>query len=182
VGQNRCIVGLGTDIQEGGTDEGVDQLSHSVLPAEFEPPAGFENPEFRVRPISVADAEKDYEAVMESVDIIHTALLDDKWPTESFTLAQNRRDLKAKERKFERRDSFTYTVVTPDESRVLGCVYLYEGIGGPDAAVFLWVRSSEQEGGLDARLEAEVRDWVARDWPFEWVVYPGRGAPWRKVE
>jgi hypothetical protein len=73
-------------------------------------------------------------------------------------------------------------VVTPDESRVLGCVYLYEGIGGPDAAVFLWVRSSEQEGGLDARLEAEVRDWVARDWPFEWVVYPGRGAPWRKVE
>ena len=156
--------------------------SPGFVPDDFELPSGFETSEFRVRPITVADAEKDYEAVMESVDIIHAALLDDKWPTESFTLAQNRRDLKAKERRFERRDSFTYTVVTPDESRVLGCVYLYEGIGGPDSAVFLWVRSSEHEGGLDSRLETEVRDWLARDWPFEWVVYPGRGAPWRKAE
>jgi hypothetical protein len=152
------------------------------LPADFEPPTGFDTAEFRVRPITVADAEKDYAAVMESIEVIHTAFLDDDWPTESFTLDQNRRDMAAKERKFERRDSFTYTVVTPDESRVLGCVYINEGVRGPDAAVFLWVRSSEQESGLDARLEEAVRGWVSRDWPFRWVVFPGRGAPWRKVE
>ncbi len=141
---------------------------------DFELSAGFETPEFRVRPIKVADAEKDYEAVMESIDVIHSSLLDDRWPTQSFTLDQNRRDLGAKELKFERRQSFTYTVVSPDESRVLGCVYVNKGINGPDAAVFIWVRPSANDTGLDSRLEAAVRDWMKRAWPFEWVVFPGR--------
>lgn len=144
---------------------------------DFELSDGFETSEFRVRPITVGDAEKDYEAVMESIDVIHSSLLDDNWPTESFTLDQNRRDLGAKERKFERRQSFTYTVVSPDESRVLGCVYINKGINGPDAAVFMWVRPSANATGLDSRLEAAVRDWMKTDWPFEWVVFPGRGAP-----
>ena len=104
---------------------------------DFELPDGFETSEFRVRPITVGDAEKDYEAVMESIEEIHSSFLDDSWPPESFTLDQNRRDLGAKERKFKRRQSFTYTVVSPDESRVLGCVYINKGINGPDAAVFM---------------------------------------------
>ena len=148
--------------------------SPRLVPEDFEPPSGFETAEFRVRPITVADAEKDYEAVMESIEIIHSSFLDDSWPTESFTLDENRRDLAAHERKFKRRHSFTFTVVSPDESRVLGCVYIYKGIGGPEAAVFMWVRRSVQDAGLDSLLEAAVRDWMERDWPFEWVVYPGR--------
>jgi len=148
--------------------------SRSFVPDDFEPPSGFETAEFRVRPITVADAEKDYQAVMESIEIIHSSFLDDSWPTESFTLDQNRRDMAAKEKKFKRRHSFTYTVVSPDESRVLGCVYVNRGIGGPDAAVFMWVRRSEQDSGLDRLLEAAVRDWMEKDWPFQWVVYPGR--------
>lgn len=148
--------------------------SSRFVPDDFELPSGFETAEFRVRPITVADAEKDYEAVMESIEIIHSSFLDDSWPTESFTLEENRRDLAAKERKFERRHSFTYTVVSLDESRVLGCVYINKGIGGPDAAVFMWVRRSVHDAGLDSLLEAAVRDWMERDWPFEWIVYPGR--------
>ena len=147
----------------------------ALVPDDFEIPGGFETAEFRVRPITAADAELDYEAVMESIDLIHRALLDDGWPTESFTLAENERDLAEKERRAARRENFTYTVVSPDESRVLGCVYLFKGIGGPDAAAFLWVRRSAQDSGLDLRLEVAVRDWVERDWPFEWVVFPGRG-------
>jgi hypothetical protein len=137
-------------------------------------PAGFETSQLRVRPITVADAEKDYEAVMESVDIIHAALLGDRWPKPSFTLEENRRDLAVKERRFEKRTSFTYTVVTPDESRVLGSVYINKGIGGPDAAVFMWVRKSAFDAGLDPVLEEAVRNWMENEWPFEWVVYPGR--------
>ena len=148
--------------------------SSRFVPDDFELPSGFETPEFRVRPITIADAEKDYEAVMESIEIIHASLLNDRWPTESFTLDENRRDLAAKERKFERRQSFTYTVVSLDESQVLGCVYINKGIGGPDAAVFMWVRRSVQDAGLDSLLEAAVRDWMEKDWPFEWIVYPGR--------
>jgi hypothetical protein len=145
------------------------------IPEDIEIPGGFETEEFRVRPITVADAEKDYEAVMESIDIIHARLLDDGWPTSSFSLDENRKDMARKERRRERRSSFTYTVVSPDESRVLGCIYINEGIGGPDAAVFLWVRKSEEGTGLDSRLEAGVRNWIDEAWPFDRVVYPGRG-------
>jgi hypothetical protein len=150
--------------------------SSRFVPDEFDPPKGFETSEFRVRPITAADAEKDYEAVMESIDIIHESLLGDSWPTESFTLEENRRDLAEKERRFERGTSFTYTVVSPDESQVLGCVYINEGQRGPDAAVFMWVRKSAHETGLDPLLEVAVREWMEQEWPFEWVVYPGRTA------
>ena len=148
--------------------------SSGFVPSDFVVPTGFETPEFRVRPITAADAEKDYEAVMESIDIIHEALLSDKWPTASFTLQDNRRDLVEKERRFQRRTSFTYTVVTPDESQVLGSVYINKGRGGPDAAVFMWVRKFAYEEGLDPVLEEAVRVWIEREWPFGWVVYPGR--------
>jgi hypothetical protein len=148
--------------------------SSVFVPDDFEPPTGFETAEFRVRPITAADADKDYEAVMESIGIIHESLLSDSWPTASFTLEENRRDLAEKERRFERKTSFTYTVVSPDESRVLGSVYINKGMRGPDAAVFMWVRKSAHEKGLDPVLEAAVREWMEGEWPFEWVVYPGR--------
>ena len=148
--------------------------SPGFLPEEAPIPEGLETDSFRVRPITVVDAEKDYEAVMESIDIIHRRFMDDSWPTKEFTLEENRRDMGRKERRRARRQSFTYTVVSLDESRVLGCVYVNEGIGGPDAAVFLWVRQSEVDGPLDQELEAAVRNWMKEAWPFERVVYPGR--------
>lgn len=151
--------------------------SSGFLPADFKVPEGFETEMFRVRPITVADAEKDYEAVMESVDIIHKALLSDSWPDPSFTLEQNRRDLAKKEQMFQRRRSFTYTVVSPDESKVLGCIYINKGIHGPDAAVFMWVRRSALDSGLEPVLREAVAEWISTDWPFKWVVYPGNPPP-----
>jgi hypothetical protein len=148
--------------------------SSSFVPEGFTPPEGFETEMFVVRPITVADAEKDYEAVMESIPIIQETLLSDRWPGPGFTVEKDREEIAVKERRFDRRSSFTYEVLTPDESRVLGSIYINKGIGGPDAAVFMWVRKSAQDGGLDPVLEASVRDWMATAWPFDWVVYPGR--------
>jgi len=150
----------------------------AFVPPDVEIPPGFETEQFRVRPLTAADAEKDYEAVMESIDLIHTALLHDGWPTPQFTLEENRSDLEAKERRFAKRKNFTYTVVTLDESRVLGCIYINPGMRGPDAAVFFWVRQSACDLGLEPVLEQAVRDWIDNQWPFPWVVYPGRPGPY----
>ncbi len=70
------------------------------------------------------------------------------------------------------RRSFAYTVVAPDESRVLGCVYVYPD-DEADALVRLWVRRDAYEE-LDALLEAEVRAWLEREWPFASVRWPER--------
>jgi hypothetical protein len=50
--------------------------------------------------------------------------------------------------------------VAPDESRVLGCVYLYPS-DEADVEVRLWVRREVWDDGLDPVLEATVRDWLA---------------------
>lgn len=48
------------------------------------------------------------------------------------------------------RRSFAYTVVTPSESQVTGCVYIDPTRKrGYDAVVFLWARQSELAAGLE---------------------------------
>jgi hypothetical protein len=62
-----------------------------------------------------------------------------------------------------------------DESRLLGCVYIDPTKRpGFDAEVFWWVRVSELETGLDEELGAAVRVWLASEWPFARVAFPGR--------
>lgn len=146
----------------------------ALVPPDFDVPKTVETGDFRIRPLTSSDAEKDFEAVMESREIIHRALLSDTWPAESFTVEEDRQQIEHHERLFERRRSFAYAVVTPDEGRVLGSVYINRGIGGPDAAVFLWVRRSAMAAGLGPVLEAVVRQWIREEWPFRWVVFPGR--------
>jgi hypothetical protein len=45
-----------------------------------------------------------------------------RWPREGFTLEKNLADLEEHQQEFLDREAFTYTVVSLDESRVLGCV------------------------------------------------------------
>jgi hypothetical protein len=69
--------------------------------------------------------------------------------------------------------------VTPDESRVIGCVYINPTRKqGFDAVVFLWARESELPGGLETRLHAAVKGWVGKEWPFKQFAYPGRDVAW----
>ena len=66
-----------------------------------------------------------------------------------------------------------------DESRCLGCVYFYPADRqGYDAYALLWVRQSELASGLELRLFDDVRQWLAKDWPFTSVGFPGRQIDW----
>jgi len=46
--------------------------------------------------------------------------------------------------------------------------------GSTDAVVYMWVRQTEYNKGLDDILFQTVRDWINVDWPFRKVAYPGR--------
>ena len=59
-----------------------------------------------------------------------------------------------------------------DEERCLGCVYIYPSETA-DADVFMWVRKEAYET-LDGDLFDRVQRWIAEEWPFENVSYPGR--------
>lgn len=149
------------------------------VPADFQPPATLETGEFRLRMLTVNDVVKDYDAVMSSVDHCKTIWPGGEWP-DGLTLEQNLIDLGWHQKEFQTRRSFAYTVVRPDETQVLGCVYILPTRRqGYDAEVYLWARQSELAGGLEDRLHAAVRDWIEAAWPFKAVGYPGRGIAWK---
>jgi len=139
-----------------------------LVPDDFALPAGLEHERFRLRMLTVDDVVKDFDAICDRVD--HEGR-----PQPPFvpTVAQNLVDLGWHQKEFELRRSFAFTVVAPDESEVLGCVYLYPS-ETHDARVRLWVRRSAYEAGLDPVLERAVRGWVAADWPFTSVTFEER--------
>jgi hypothetical protein len=148
------------------------------VPSDFAVPEKLETDEFRLRMLTIHDVVKDYDAVMTSVNHLRTIWPGGRWP-EGLTLEQNLIDLGWHQREFQTRRSFAYTVVTPSESMVVGCVYIEPtNRRGYDAAVFLWARQSELAGGLETRLYTAVRSWIAKDWPFEAVAFPGRDIAW----
>jgi hypothetical protein len=110
--------------------------------------------------LSVDDVVKDFDAINDMVD-----RRGERQPPFVPTVRDNLVDLGWHEKEFRIRRSFAYTVVAPDESQVLGCVYLNPS-DQYDARVKMWVRRDAWEEGLDPVLEAAVREWVARDWPF----------------
>jgi len=155
------------------------QSTHPFIPADFRVPLKLETEKFRLRMLKVNDVVKDYDAVMTSVARLKNVFRPNgKWPT-GLTFEQDLVDLGWHHREFQRRTSFAYTVMSPTESQCLGCVYINPTRKrGYDAAVYLWVRDSEFEKGLDPILFDAVKKWIASDWPLEKVAYPGRTVDW----
>ena len=140
----------------------------TLVPEDFDVPVGLEHERFRLRMLSVDDVVKDFDAICDMVDR-------EGRPQPPFvpTVKDNLVDLGWHQKEFELRRSFAYTVVSLDESRVLGCVYLYPS-ETHDVRVEMWVRRQAWEDGLDPVLEASVRSWLERDWPFTHVTYGDR--------
>ena len=103
------------------------------------------------------------------------------WPADDFTLEANRADLVRHEREHLQGDAFTYTVMNPDETQCLGCVYIFPTtapmysrpeIAATDGeqwtdfemAFYFWVRTSRLADGLDRRLLDALGAWFSNDW------------------
>lgn len=142
------------------------------VPENFAIPAQLSNDRIRLRMLSVADAQKDYEAVVETRSRLRKSS-HHGWPRDGFTLDENVADLKRHEREFLNREAFAYTVVALEESRVLGCVYINPADAEHEAVVRFWVRDSEQ--ALLTFLMNTVQTWVADVWPFTAVRFENVG-------
>ena len=150
-----------------------------LVSPDFGVPLGLETERLRLRPLCASDVVKDYDAVMTSAELLKTVFRPGgRWP-DGLTLEQNLKELAWHEIEFQNRRSFAYTVMSLDESQVLGCLYLYPtSKAGHDVEVTMWVRASEDRTGLDAHLYEAVRRWIAEAWPFTRAAYPGRNISW----
>jgi len=146
-------------------------------------PTGIETTDFKIRMLTINDLVKDYDAVMSSVGHL-TGVFgpDHTWPAD-LTLEQDLVDLGWHQKEFERRSSFAYTVMSPDESSCLGCAYVDPSEKrGYDAMVITWVRQSELEFGLDEKLFSTIKTWLSEKWWFTAVAFPGREMTWHDWE
>ncbi|HQR56049.1 MAG TPA: GNAT family N-acetyltransferase [Burkholderiaceae bacterium] len=145
------------------------------LPHDFQVPAVVETARYRLRSITIHDAFKDYDAVMSSREHLWSRFGEAwGWPAADMTIEQNIVDLGWHQKEFQLRSSFDYAVMSLDERRLLGCVYIdppHEP--ATDADVWFWARQSELASGLEAELAAFVVAWLADAWPFEVVTLNG---------
>ena len=146
-----------------------------LVPDSFEVPEALETERIRLRPLTINDAVKDFEAVVTSEERLRTVFdPGGEWPS-GLTLEQNIIELGWHQAEFQLRTSFAYTVVSLDESEVLGCIYIYPSpVPGYDAEVTMWVRQSRAEEGLDEHLFETVENWISDYWPLAKPAYPGR--------
>jgi hypothetical protein len=154
------------------------QSPYPFVESEFNVPEKLETKDFRLRMLTVNDVVKDYDAVMSSVEQLRKVWPDSGWP-DGLTLEQNLIDLGWHQGEFQNRNSFTYTVVALDETKVVGCVYLYPTRKrGYDVEVYFWAREAALGSPPDSRLFEAVDEWLAAEWPFENVAFPGREIEW----
>jgi len=143
------------------------ESSSPFVPRDFNVPAKFDTKDFRLRTLTIHDLVKDYDAVMSSAHHIHK-IWGPGWP-EGLTLEQNLIDLGWHQKEFQRRRSFAYTVISLDESRILGCIYIDPTRkAGYDAEVYLWARNAD----LEKELIKTTKAWLKREWPFKNPVFP----------
>jgi hypothetical protein len=132
-----------------------------------------------LRPLSTTDVELDFDAVTSSAPMLRAWSQSD-WPADGFSPVDNLADLERHEREHLERRAFTFTVMNPEGTRCLGCVYL-EPVWPEErplcdgarvaAHVGFWVRTSEIPADLDRHLLATLRSWIQDEWAFERVVF-----------
>ncbi len=149
-----------------------------LVPEDFPVPKMLETENFRIRPLTAADVDLDYQAVMGSKDHLQGVLGRPDWPGE-LTREEDLGALKMHEKEFSQRIGFVYTVVNHQETECLGCVYIYPSrLDAYDAEVIMWVTRDSFEKGLDTQLFQTVKTWMNEKWPFEKVLYTGRDIEW----
>jgi hypothetical protein len=122
---------------------------------------------------------RDFDAVMSSADRLRERFPLWGWPSRDLTLEQDLVELGWHQKEAELRRSFNYAVVSLDEKRLLGCVYVDPPEKhGAEAELAFWVRGDEEATGLEEELERAIRAWVAEAWPFTRVRWPGRDISW----
>ena len=151
----------------------------SLHPADAPLPVTTRTDRLLLRPLRTTDVELDYAAVMASAAQLRL-WSDSEWPADDFTPAGNLADLRRHQDEHERGEAYTFTVLTPDATRCLGCVYLTPlsaraqavcaGASAP-VTVRFWVRTDELGGDLERHLLDTLRGWLASEWAFDCVAY-----------
>lgn len=139
-----------------------------MVPADFVVPASYKTGSYQLVPLGPALAKHDYAAYMSSIDHLRATFGSGKWPHAGITMEEAIKDVEGEQARFQARKSFTYAVLSLDGKQELGCVYLRPSRKPEfDAKVVMWVTKAEFDKGLQPKLLADMKAWLAKAWPFK---------------
>jgi hypothetical protein len=146
-----------------------------------------------LEPVAPRTSTLDYEAYMSSVDHLvrsfwgATAPMRSvaegggpwwegaaDWPTPDITPDAGNLDAMSCWAQFGRGEAFSYSALTPDRTKQLGCTYLWPTVDGDDpyeAANRIWVVESELATDLDRHLLEETLAWVEAEWSLNRIIH-----------
>ena len=117
------------------------------VPLDFVVPTEHRARNFLLRPLRASHLDVDFEALrIAGARLRSVFAANDSWPRDGITLDEDLEDLRRHEAEWERRLAFAYTVLSADESRCLGCVYLNPATKlGHDCECLLWTTDATQD-------------------------------------
>jgi hypothetical protein len=135
---------------------------------------------YQLRPITAADTDLDYPAVMIARDRLWSMFGPAwGWPAATMTYEEDRADLARHEAEIAAHKSFNYALLDDAETALLGCVYIDPPErAGADAEICWWTVNGELGTELGAVLDSLVPAWIADAWPFDRPRYIGRDVSW----
>lgn len=153
-----------------------------LVKQDFAVPTLVEAEGFKLVPLGPDLVDIDFAAYMSSIEHLQqTFTRSTGWPHADITADEAMADMENEAARFKARTSFAYGVLTPDGTRERGSLYVSRSpVAGYDAMVRMWVTKAEFDAGFDAELYQWAKAWIASEWPFAKVAYPGRAISWEK--
>lgn len=142
-------------------------------------PQPLNTPRFLIEPLNEEHAELDFMALMSCRCRLREELQWGSWPPAGFTLELNRVDLRGHHDEFKRGEAFAYTVLSPDRSRCIGCIYVERCAEVDGAQLAFWVIDDAID--IEAVLVTDVVQWIHRSWSIDRVLIPLREANHRGI-
>lgn len=152
--------------------------NESIWPSNWRVPRSIPYPAtnglFVLEPLGERHAERDFAALTSCRGRLRGELQWGEWPSDDFTLEENRTDLRRHQSKFENGVAFAYSVLEPDRSRVLGCIYIESCEIEADVQLAFWV--IDDAIAIELELVSTVLRWLHNEWNVNRVAIPLRDA------
>lgn len=156
-------------------------MTLNLVPSDFVPPTLIKD-DYLARKLTAKDVYLDFIAVKSSEDIIKQTR-GGSWPDSTLTFEDDLIDLAWHQREFENLSSFAYTIMSKDQTKCLGCIYIYpmgfrsQVEGDYDADVSWWITEEMYKSGRYTEVSNDIKQWIEKFWPFKKVFYSNKVLP-----
>lgn len=143
----------------------------SIVPDSFTVPTYYEQAGFVFTPLSVADIEEDYKAVISNAEFLRgTFDFLPNWPDKNITKEEDLSNLGWHQTEFAMRTSFAYKIEKFSTKEYVGCLYIFPSNSNEyEIDVFYWLIQKEESSLIE--VENIIKNWVTNYWPFKAICF-----------